>query len=262
MIALATESNPLADLRRSLMSKGYRYVPVQGKRPAGTGWQNFRQDPGQVEGIIRKYPDHSNTGLLTGDVVAIDIDAADAVTAEKLISRLMDIPGATQAPCRTGRAPKCLFAFRATEPREKMSTPVYIVNGHKCQVEVLGKGQQFVAFGVHPETGNPYTWTGGEPSTMPLADLPEISPEQVDAFLSDATSILAADGTPERQPTQRRHTASGGSFWQQVNAAALAAPERWVANLFLCSSGSRDRRVACHEQRAWAPSPRRHFHPS
>lgn len=179
------------------------------------------------------HSDHQNTGILTGDVVAIDIDAPDPATAERLIDRLLDINDAGLAPCRTGRAPKCLFVFRAAEPRDKLKTGEYVVNGQKCQIEVLGIGQQFVAFGIHPETEKPYTWTGGDLLSIPYADLPAISPGDIDAFLADAETILAKAGTPLRKAQDKSARPTGGeTFWQRVNTAALGNTGRWVRDLF------------------------------
>lgn len=229
----ATKSDPIVDTRFALIANGYRYVPTKGKRVTIENWPNFPQEPAVVADKLREHHDHKNTGILTGDVVAIDVDAPDAATAEKLITRVMAIPGATTAPIRTGKAPKCLFLFRAETPREVMRTPEYIINGHKCQVEVLGKGQQFVAFGIHPETHKPYTWANGDPLSVPASDLPAIDIAAIDALLADADAMLAAAGTPKRQVASKpARSAVGDSFWQRVNTAALGAPERWVPNLF------------------------------
>jgi hypothetical protein len=123
--------------------------------------------------------------------------------------------------------------FRTVEPREKTATPVYIVNGKKCQVEALGKGQQFVAFGMHPETGMPYEWFGPSPLKVRFEDLPLIEPDDLDRFLARAEDILAEAGEPEKKQTTSRRVAAGGeSFWQRVNSAALARPEAWVPILF------------------------------
>src|SRR5690606_30134443 len=105
-------------------------------------WTSFRPKQNQIDGQASRYADHTNTGILTGDVVAIDIDAPDVAIAEQLVDRLMDIPGAADAPRRTGKAPKCLFIFRAAEPRSKRETPEYLIAGEKFQVEVLGTGNQ------------------------------------------------------------------------------------------------------------------------
>jgi Bifunctional DNA primase/polymerase, N-terminal len=163
MTATAAKSNPIADLRRSLIANGYKYVPVKGKVPVIKGWQKFRQDATQVEGVIRKHEDHTNTGILAGEVVAIDIDIPDPATCERVIELLLTLPGSMSAPYRVGRAPKCLYIFRTDSPRTKAATAGYTVDGAKCQVEVLGNGQQFVAFGVHPDTGREYEWSNGNP---------------------------------------------------------------------------------------------------
>jgi hypothetical protein len=227
------KSDPLVDLRVNLIENGYRYVPVKGKGPKITGWPNFPQDIADVARKARQHSDHPSTGILTGEVVAVDIDAPDPATAEKLIERLLQIPGASSAPCRTGRAPKCLFVFRTADPRKKRSTPFYIVSGQEHQIEVLGVGQQFVAFGDHAGTGKPYTWMGGDPLTVPAADLPVIGHDAVDSYLKDAEAILAAAGTPKKEKAaQRPSKPAGDSFWQRVNSAALAHPEAWVRSLF------------------------------
>ncbi len=224
----------ITDVRRELLTNGYVPVPVNGKRPRIKGWTTFRPSLEQIDGQARKYADHLSTGILCENVVALDIDALDAGIAEKLIVRLMQIPGADRAPCRVGKPPKALFLFRTSVPLSKRMTPEYSVGGKKCQVEALGKVQQFVAFGLHAETGKAYTWSNGNPTTVPVADLPEITAEQIDSYIADAAAILAAAGTPIKaaKPQQRTNTAAGGTFWTRCNAAALAAPERWVRNLF------------------------------
>ncbi|ABR60196.1 bifunctional DNA primase/polymerase [Sinorhizobium medicae] len=222
-----------ADVRRALIENGYRYVPAKGKGPIIKDWPNFSQRPDQIDGYLRKHADHRNTGVLTGDIVAVDVDAPDAAIADQLIARLMAIPGAKRAPYRVGKAPKCLFIFKATEPRRKASTGEYLIGGSKCQVEILGQGQQFVAYGNHAETGLPYVWSNGEPLSIPLHDLPEITPDAVDAFLADADAILAKAGTPMKKKSEPRQQGRGAdTFWQRVNSAALDNTDRWVPSLF------------------------------
>ena len=53
-------------------------------------------------------------------------------------------------------------------------------------IEVLGAGQQFVAFGVHPGTGHPYHWPLGEtPLDVPFDDLPPVDATMLTAFLGE-----------------------------------------------------------------------------
>lgn len=236
MTAAATKPDlrPIVDLRLALLANGYIPVPVNGKRPRIKGWTTFRPSAEQLEGQARKYADHKSTGIICENVAAVDIDALDEATAEQLIIRLMQVPGADRAPCRVGKAPKALFLFRTGVPLSKRMTPEYSVRGKKCQIEVLGEVQQFVAFGLHADTGREYTWSNGDPLSVPVADLPEITETQIDAYIADAATILAAAGKPvkETKALPRAKSATGGTFWTRCNAAALAAPERWVRSLF------------------------------
>jgi hypothetical protein len=46
-------------------------------------------------------------------------------------------------------------------------------------IEVLGLGQQFVAYSTHPDTNKPYQWPFSAPHEMPLEALPLVTREQV-----------------------------------------------------------------------------------
>jgi hypothetical protein len=228
--------NDIADTRRTLCVNGYWHIPVKDKGPRIKGWSRKRIKAEQVDGYLRHHADHQRTGILCGnDLVAIDIDAPTQVACDKLMARLMEIPSAAQAPRRTGKPPKCLFLFRATEPGDKSVTPAFTVDGQKHQVEILRAGQQFVAFGDHVETGKPYTWANGSPLDIRPEDLPVITNDEIVALLKDSEQILAELGErvkEERKPQSRRKDSGGKSFWQQVNTAALANVDKWVKALF------------------------------
>ncbi|MBX5243273.1 MULTISPECIES: bifunctional DNA primase/polymerase [Rhizobium] len=223
----------LGELRRQLIYNGYVPVPVNGKRPKIKGWSKFRPKPEQIAGQIRAYPDHQNTGILCGDVVAIDIDVPDEDAAEHLRTMALALPNSDRALQRVGRAPKLTFIFRTAAARRKKITGKYSVNGHDCQVEILGYGQQFVAFGIHPDTGKAYEWVGKSPIDVSFCELPEIDSDTVDAFVDQADAYLASIGDAvSKKAAPRVSQATGGTFWQQVNTAALAEPEQWVKDLF------------------------------
>lgn len=235
----ATQRNPtaatddLAGVRHALIDNGYTPVPVEGKSPQGTrGWQRLKPDHKQVDGLIRHAPGAKNTGILTGDVVAIDVDVPDVDTASRLGAMARALPGGERALCRIGKAPKALYVFRTDTPRGKCVTGKYWVAGSVCQIEVLGKGQQFVAFGIHPDTGAPYDWHGASPIEIPFADLPAIDASTVDAFIVAAEAVLAAAGEPIKKTAATAPKPVGGTFWRAVNAAELHALDRWVPALF------------------------------
>lgn len=82
---------------------------------------------------------------------------------------------------RVGKAPKFLVMVRAEEAGwRKYKTPLYEKDGKTAQLEVLGAGQQFVAYHTHPITGKPYVWEFEElgavsPVNTPAKDLPVVS---------------------------------------------------------------------------------------
>ena len=234
-VSRETSPNPdLATLRHALIAGGYTPVPVEGKSPHRTrGWQKLKPDHRQVDGLIRHAPQATNTGILAGAVVAIDVDAPDVDAAARLGAMVRALPGGARALCRIGKAPKALYLFRAAAPREKSATAKYRVGGQVCQVEVLGAGQQFVAFGIHPDTGMPYKWEGPSPLEVALDDLPMIDGATVHGFLAEAEATLAAVGEPVKKAKPMAEPLPvGRTFWQQVNTAALGNIEAWVSTLF------------------------------
>ena len=107
---------------------------------------------------------------------------------------------------RVGRAPKSLLVYRTSMPFKKLATEEhFFVDGSKVQVEVLGQGQQFVGFGIHPATGQEYQWTDRSPLDVNWEALPSVTSEQVDAFLQAATKRLSDAGAIPKSELDRRN---------------------------------------------------------
>lgn len=51
---------------------------------------------------------------------------------------------------------------------------------------------------MHPDTKAPYRWLDGDPLVIPLADLPEVTEEQILEFLGKAEVVLGKYGKPEK----------------------------------------------------------------
>lgn len=223
---------------RGLRNLGYRIVPVKGKKACGLNWPNSRWSAAQMEGLARNNPGATNTGLICGELVGLDIDTLDPVTAEAIVAMVECLPDADKTPYRIGKAPKRLYAFRTAEPRSKRATGAYLINGQKCQIEALGVGQMFVGFGTHQDTGRPYEWFNGSPAEIALADLPTINHEDVDMLLARADEYFAAHGTlikkASRQSSQVATAAVDSDHpWSVLNSRALANIEAWVPQLGL-----------------------------
>ena len=203
-IRLATPQE-LTDLRLKLHGNGYHPVPVvgahvntnsAGKRPTMTAWQTkcLTADAQDIASWSKSQRNNTNTGILCGDVVGIDIDVLDAALSAKLEARAIEIFGPT-ALRRIGRAPKVLLLYRVECPHDKHSTPdLLFANGVKAKVEILAQGQQFVAFGIHPDTRAPYFWPEKSPLDIPMFDVPLVTLELLQQFVADAEQILRTEG--------------------------------------------------------------------
>ena len=146
---------------RSLLANGYSIVLIRKgeKRPAIEAWQKARLGIGDLD----RYPD-CGVGVLCGHgahpIVGIDIDVSHPAISAALIAWCQEHLGPAHE--RVGAAPRVRLAYRANESgwAKGNSTrffdaadPVKL-NGktNHQQVEVLGIGQQFVAYHEHPDT--------------------------------------------------------------------------------------------------------------
>ncbi|MET4231950.1 AAA family ATPase [Bradyrhizobium barranii] len=241
--AAKTSTDPteaIVHLRRGLIAQGYRVVPCSGKKACGLGWSNSKWSAEQMEGLARLYPHGHNTGVLTGSVVAIDVDTPDQATSDAILAMVAKLPGLAAAPYRIGKAPKRCYVFRSDSPRGKVATGAYLIDGQKCQVEVLGAGQQFVAYGTHPETGRNYEWFNGSPAETPFVELPEIHADDIDAMLASAEAYLSEHGTlikhgskaPANDNEKPVHAWSDHP-WSALNQRAYDYLDAWVPQLGL-----------------------------
>ena len=98
---------------------------------------------------------------------------------------------------RIGRAPKRAIPFRTSTPFAKIQVelraPNSIITDKPERLEILGDGQQVVVAGIHPETGKPYAWFGGEPWQVSAAELPAIGEAAARAFIDAAVQMLIAE---------------------------------------------------------------------
>lgn len=227
----------LTALRLALRRQGYRPVPVAGahlkiksagKRPLLTGWATICADADEAE--IRRWARDqagcTNTGLLCGDLVGVDIDVLDERHARHLAGLAADMLGATPTR-RIGRAPKLLLAFRAATPFDKVQTPEFhLPDGMVARVEVLAKGQQFVGFGIHPDTREPYHWPESSPLEVPLASLPTVDAALCSAYVAAAEGYLRKVGgqtTAERRAIDLEGRRIAGLNRQDPPSRALVA---------------------------------------
>jgi P4 family phage/plasmid primase-like protien len=204
------QADGITDLRLQLHRNGYVPVPVvspnatwaksPGKQPGlGLDWLNKAKaaDEKAIRAWSGSDPECTNTGIVTGDVTAVDVDVPVLELAKKMLALAKGMLPAG-ALRRSAGGPKFLLLFRREPGAKKTSTPkllVPVTDGEPvlCQVEVMATGQQIVAYGQHP-IGHPYVWHGASPETTPQDQLPLVTPDQIAAFLVAAEELLREAG--------------------------------------------------------------------
>ncbi len=146
------------------------------------------------------------------------MDVLDPAVADQMSEAIDKIFPGVSLLTRTGLAPKFLIPFRSDEPFRKMTSGVYTDGKQEHKVEILGDGQQFVAYAIHPDTGKPYYWFDGVGDSgirgVPRVTLPELTRECAQSVI-DAFEVLAAgkvdSGLWRRRVSspERTETASG-----------------------------------------------------
>jgi P4 family phage/plasmid primase-like protien len=174
------------DHGRALLGNGYLIIPIKPghKRPALDNWQTARLGAADLP----RYSTHG-VGVLCGQgahpVVAVDVDTTDEFLASRFTAWCQEHLGLTCE--RVGFAPKILLVYRAESEGWGKATGAWFEDlaGDKHRLEILGKGQQFVAYHIHPDTQRPYEWVdffGGLDATR-VDDLPVITEAQVEEAL-------------------------------------------------------------------------------
>ena len=276
-----SEAAARTELRLALHRNGYHPLPVSdpsrlfrsgGKAPFYKNWHVIaaNADEAAIREWERTILRHGNTGLLTGDLIAVDQDLPVRELAEQ-IDRLAEAMLGPTPLHRVGKAPKRLRCYRAERAISKIETPeLFLEDGTLVQIEIMGKGQQIVAYGTHPDTKKPYTWPDSSPDVTPLSALPIATEAQLRAFVeaaeivlrkaggktgkerekeaeSSAKPVLSSDEAsddvplpddhdgPSAEQGKRSHKGRGtsdGVFFREVNKRALADIKAWFCVLF------------------------------
>ena len=185
-----------AETRVAILHNGYIPIPANGKACHIKGWSTkTATNAVEIEVQSNQYRDHSNTGVLTRNAPAIDIDitfqpAAEAV--EYLAKEIFEERG-DAVPVRIGNAPKRAILLRTDEPFEKLARSYTAADGSQHKIEILCNGQQVIVAGIHPDTGKPYSWHGGSPLTVRRDDLAYVRRDDVESFLDRATKLLVEE---------------------------------------------------------------------
>jgi hypothetical protein len=149
------------DVRARLLDNGYMPIPCNGKTPPFKSWQNTVATKFHLANWERNFPAATNTGLLTANTPALDVDVHNADAVDAAITLVREKFGDRgKVMLRYGRRPKVAIPFRTDKPFKKFSIELIAPDGAPGQkLEFLGDGQQVVVHGVHPDTGHAYEWS-------------------------------------------------------------------------------------------------------
>ncbi|MBP0440670.1 PriCT-2 domain-containing protein [Tianweitania sediminis] len=225
--------NDVQQLRRTLLDRGYKPVPVfsidyhfcnsPGKQPEGKAWNEMAK-AGHLPALSTKA---MNTGILCDGLRVVDVDVDDPDAAREITHLARDFLGTAPERYR-GNSARRTIVYRAAEgePRKRSVTSATIRNqdGKPAKVEVLGQGQQFVAYGFHP-SGAELLWSEPSLGEVVVQDLPTVSEAEITDFLEAAGRVI---GASHEQGQDLHHAAASSS---PITYTLQGAEEEEIAEL-------------------------------
>ncbi len=205
-------------LRLQMLGNGFEPVLVAGKAPVSKDWQRATITPENLASEELSHPHAKGTGLRTGQLLALDNDFLDADQARIISELALQFLGHTDFQ-RYGAKPGALLLYRCSVTMRKITIRARPPGADQVRTvfEMLGEGQQFVAYGLHKDTGLPYRWEfadiGAEPALWPFDMVPEVASVQVrelarliSAKLAEwgYTNVSVSDLGAERERTLSR----------------------------------------------------------
>ena len=194
LVPIVPPDAPISDKSSLLKRPGARgkAVGVKGHNGwHGFDWINYEATDADLE---RWQAMGAGIGIKTGlqpdgsYLVLIDADTLNEEWARIIRDVIEQKLG--KLAVRIGRYPKAGYVVRLSEPMQYTRIEFGEVDEKgrlKDRVEILSDGRQFVAHGIHPATGKPYTWPRGVPS---FAELPLLHPDQIREVLETLRYML------------------------------------------------------------------------
>lgn len=195
-----------------MIENGYSIIPIRrgSKAPPSDleKWQKIRATPRLLASWVAGGYSRAGVGLLTRKHPFVDLDILDEKMALQMEAYCLKEFGA--APVRIGLAPKRGLLFQTETPFPKINSRTFADDwgdpeaahsgsgaptGHLRKVEILGDGQQFVAFHIHPDTGKPYRWVAnGNPVTRMASELPTLDEDGGRAIVAEFERLAEERG--------------------------------------------------------------------
>jgi Bifunctional DNA primase/polymerase, N-terminal len=177
-------------------------IPIHAnqKRPIPEGWPRYAQTPLTDAELSYHYTHNKYAGLGfayggSEHIIAVDLDFLDVDVADKALDLTVKHLGETPF-IRIGKYPKRLHLYRYCG-NESVGGKAF--GGFEIFSAI---GTQTVMFGVHPDTGQPYSWPNESPATLPPTAAPEVTHAAIRALIDELRPLA-----PERP--SRTHAGQG-----------------------------------------------------
>jgi hypothetical protein len=199
---------------QSTIDHGYDicFIRPGEKRPFGKEWEKTKHGPKRLAAALNAGREDYGVGIKTRLSPLVDVDCYDAEMVDHMVAFTEELCGETLQ--RVGMPPKTGLLYRADKPFPKTQSRVFIDDeGRQVKLEVLGDGQQFVAFHIHPDTQEPYRWKDKRhPSNTPRDELPPISRDQAMELVREFEKLCREKGWPEKSTVKRLEGRGPGVF--------------------------------------------------
>jgi len=226
-------SGPFKKYGPALVANGYQIIPIPlgSKGPILKNWRERYPKSSDEATAMGERHNKDGVGILTTWTPAIDIDCLDESVSQQMEQFVRD--NLDDAPLRIGKWPKRLMLFSTSKPFTKVTSAFFIDPANatkpdgmplKQRIEVLGDGQQFVAYHVHPETGKPYTWPDDwqNPLDVEVLDLPSLSEAHAQAVCREFERLCKSLGW---QMVGQGNESNAGAANGELLAVATPPPE-------------------------------------
>jgi hypothetical protein len=194
--------------RKRLWTNGYLPVallshdhPEQtraGKAPVRRKWadDNYGEKPSEDASGKPATPGVTNTGVNTRGLRGFDIDCGNPFVVAAIVKAVFGLLGPTIIRTRANSA-RCLLVYQDAEGEHGKVTLRGTTHSDSPdkpdKIEVLGKGQQFAALGIHA-SGAALEWEDDHsPLTVPRDQLTAVTEEQVHKALETVAPLIGAD---------------------------------------------------------------------
>lgn len=180
-----------------LIDNGYRIIPIPvgSKSPGYDKWQDTKATSKTLRNWIDEGKGDHGIGVITELTPAVDLDIRDEFVAKQMEDWCLSNIG--MSPVRVGNAPKRLLVYKVDEPFRKMKSGKFVDEwGDEHEIEILCSGQQFVAFGLHKDTGRQYQWVSGgdSPLNVPVDELPAITKSACEELIAHFIQVAESLG--------------------------------------------------------------------